>query len=328
MRGASHCAGIIMLSASSACAIGREAGSSGLGIGTAWWSQGQTCVEGRLVAVKHDVGGMAQTKSMKLQRKIRYAGFMTTDESRNPTDGAAWENCAAERLRAHHAAADQRTELVAVPADDGGDLGVDLFTRTGGTLYQCYVARDWNSAHDLYEKQRDKLTEDVGKLLKPDKQKDLRELFGATVIKEWILVVPKHRSRKLIQHANIKAQELKADPSRPAFLDPDIIIHVWTEADLRANTHKASAAWDPRRSSAIRGAKRCGTPSCGAPTPPTLSSARRRMSPGCAGPGLTILMKTMPTRGVIPPDPAAWWICSIGWAGCKTICAMRKRRCC
>lgn len=182
---------------------------------------------------------------MELQRKIRYAGFMTTDESRNPTDGAAWENYAAERLRAHHAAADQRTELVAVPADDEGDLGVDLFTRTGGTLYQCYVARDWNSAHDLYEKQRDKLTKDVGKLLKPDKQKDLQALFGTTVIKEWILVVPKHRSRKLIQHANTKAQELKAAASRPAFLDPNIIIHVWTEADLLANTYKAGAAWAP-----------------------------------------------------------------------------------
>lgn len=94
-----------MLSASSACAIGREAGSSGLGIGTAWWSQGQTCVEGRLVAVKHDVGGIAQKKSMELQRKIRYAGFMTTDELIKQTDGAAWENYAAERLRAHHAAA-------------------------------------------------------------------------------------------------------------------------------------------------------------------------------------------------------------------------------
>jgi hypothetical protein len=70
---------------------------------------------------------MAQAKSMELQRKIRYAGFMTTDKSIDPTDGAAWENYAAERLRAHHAAADRRTELVPAPADDEGDLGVDLF---------------------------------------------------------------------------------------------------------------------------------------------------------------------------------------------------------
>ena len=46
-----------------------------------------------------------------------------------------------------------------------GDFGIEGFTRTG-TLFQCYCPDEDYSGDELYEKQRDKITEDLNKLIK------------------------------------------------------------------------------------------------------------------------------------------------------------------
>ncbi|MCA9459732.1 MAG: ATP-binding protein, partial [Nanoarchaeota archaeon] len=102
--------------------------------------------------------------------------------------------------------------------------------------FQCYAAENYESVHELYEKQRDKITKDIGKLSYQNKIIEIKNLLGEnTLIKQWILVVPQHRSRHLISHANKKAEELKKDQNRPSYISEDFVAHIWTEEDLIAN---------------------------------------------------------------------------------------------
>ena len=50
-----------------------------------------------------------------------------------------------------------------VPARHKGDLGIEAFTHDGHAL-QCYAVQEPVSTKERYEKQRDKLTTDLGKL--------------------------------------------------------------------------------------------------------------------------------------------------------------------
>jgi hypothetical protein len=150
-------------------------------------------------------------------------------------NGDRWEEYALRRLRDKHVF-DGPTEFVSVPAAHKGDLGIDAFTRSGGIVYQCYAAEDYANAKDLYEHQLKKVTEDLAKLFDPSKASEIQELIGPdAVITRWILVVPQHRSRLLIQHCNKKAKEFASGPHRPTFIARDLVAHVWTEADLDAH---------------------------------------------------------------------------------------------
>ena len=141
-------------------------------------------------------------------------------------DGNLWEEYALRRLREKYAQKGV-AEFVPVPAASQGDLGIDGYTRTSGVVYQCYAAEHYANATDLYEHQRDKVTKDLGKLFDPGKAAELAKLLGqGNVIREWILVVPQHRSKQLIQHANKKAEDLRAGLNRPAFISPDFVAHI------------------------------------------------------------------------------------------------------
>ncbi|UKV15334.1 hypothetical protein L6172_03290 [Thalassospiraceae bacterium SW-3-3] len=157
------------------------------------------------------------------------------DDSQYRSIGHQWEEYALHRLREKHAA-DGPTEFVSVPATHKGDLGIDAFTRSTGIVYQFYAAENYSNARDLYERQSQKITTDLAKLLNPSKAQEVQALLGPDIeIKKWILVVPQHRSRLLIQHCNKKAGELTSEENRPSFISNRLVVHVWTEADLNAN---------------------------------------------------------------------------------------------
>lgn len=91
-----------------------------------------------------------------------------------------------------------------IPARDDGDCGIEGYTETG-IVYQCYFPEGEYSPKDLYEKLRDKMTKDLGKI-----QKNLSKLkeLGINNIKEWHLVTPKYEDRKILIHANTKEKEM------------------------------------------------------------------------------------------------------------------------
>lgn len=54
-----------------------------------------------------------------------------------------------------------------------GDLGIEGFTRTG-IVFQCYCPDDDYDPQTLYEKQRNKITQDLNKLIESDRVKKLK----------------------------------------------------------------------------------------------------------------------------------------------------------
>src|SRR6267378_1138673 len=95
-----------------------------------------------------------------------------------------------------------------VPATHKGDFGLEGFSRHDGHTFQCYAAKEPLSTNDRFERQRDKLTVDIGKFV--SNEQNLAKLFGNTTISVWTFVVPLFDSAALVQHASKKAGEVRA----------------------------------------------------------------------------------------------------------------------
>lgn len=120
-----------------------------------------------------------------------------------PLDGNAWEEWCNSCYRLRY----QTDNYQRIPAAYQGDGGIEGFTQSG-IVYQCYYPEKKYTDNELYEKQRDKLTKDIGKLLKPS-YKDTLERIGVPPITEWHFVIPYYRDRRILEHANAKHLEVQ-----------------------------------------------------------------------------------------------------------------------
>ena len=116
-------------------------------------------------------------------------------------EGEEWEEHIQRLLKMHHGHADYQE----IPAKHVGDFGLEGYSMNG-CAYQCYAAEEPCTTNDRYTRQRTKITTDVGKFIK--NEKELIKLFRGTVIERWILVVPIFESALLMQHASKKAEEV------------------------------------------------------------------------------------------------------------------------
>lgn len=91
-----------------------------------------------------------------------------------------------------------------IPARNDGDCGIEGYTETG-KVYQCYFPEGEYSPNDLYEKLRDKLTKDIGKI---QKNQDKLLKLGINNITEWHLVIPKYEDKRILEHAYTKEKEI------------------------------------------------------------------------------------------------------------------------
>lgn len=138
-------------------------------------------------------------------------------------DGDRWEEHCLQLLRMRYKLPGQ---FERVPSLDQGDLGIEGFSHDG-CAYQCYAPDGPLPIKDRYEKQRDKLTADIGKLI--DNETGLMAILGGVVIRTYVFMTPVHNSRRLNQHAKTKAAEVRAKGLQHCALDFDIVIH--TEED-------------------------------------------------------------------------------------------------
>lgn len=116
-------------------------------------------------------------------------------------DGDEWEKYIQSLLEHHYGPGNYQH----IPARHGGDFGIEGYS-TDGCAYQCYAAQEPLSTKERYEKQRDKITTDIGKFI--SNKCELMNTFGTTLIRRWILVVPLSESSQLMQHASKKAREV------------------------------------------------------------------------------------------------------------------------
>lgn len=114
--------------------------------------------------------------------------------------------------------------LQIVPDRVQGDLGMEAFAHDG-CIYQCYAPEEPLDPRRRFEKQRDKLTTDLGKLRK--KTTDVKALLGPVIVRRYVLLVPTHDSKELISHAHTKAAEV-IGWGLP-FIAPDFAIVIETD---------------------------------------------------------------------------------------------------
>jgi|GEM_PF-359248 len=131
------------------------------------------------------------------------------------SDGDEWEAFCQSCLKIKH----QQHNFKSVPADDGGDYGLDGFN-TIGDAYQCYCPEKEYADKELYEHQRDKVTNDIQKLLTyKDK---LTKILNGNKIKTWHFTTPLIKSKELLNHCNTKENLVRS--WNLDFIDPNFQI--------------------------------------------------------------------------------------------------------
>lgn len=136
-----------------------------------------------------------------------------------------WETHANNLLRERYTS----SNYIQIPDIDSGDGGIEGFSMDG-QAYQMYCPENAMTVDKLYEDQRDKMTQDVGKFIR--NSKIMKSYFGDVKIKRWVLVVPDHKTRRIVSHATKKTAEIKAE--NISYVDnSDFRVLVWDRSEFR-----------------------------------------------------------------------------------------------
>lgn len=132
----------------------------------------------------------------------------------------------------------QKDNYCKIPANYGGDAGIEGFTRSGIT-YQCYFPDKNYADSEYYNHIRDKATKDIDKL---KENIDRLKNFGVTNISEWHFVIPEYRDSRILSHLNKKKLEIinlkKNNPSKYSIISDDFDIIVKTAEDFSEEIYK------------------------------------------------------------------------------------------
>lgn len=116
--------------------------------------------------------------------------------------GTEWEDWANRLLSHHYGPADYQR----VPSKDRGDAGLEGYSISERVAFQCYGCEEPIGVSERYEKQRNKMTEDVGKFI--NNKTTLQGIFKPLQMTRWVLFVPIFDSKEIAAHAAKKTQEV------------------------------------------------------------------------------------------------------------------------
>ena len=145
-------------------------------------------------------------------------GNWVADRTLQVFDGDEWEDFALLLLQERHGA----LNVHKIPADDQGDLGLDYFCISEGVVYQCYAVEEPVSIAQRADKQKTKITVDLGKFVK--NSAEILQLMHGQPVKRWVLLVPLHNSKAVNLHAAKKAEEIKALQSGLVDADFEVVV--------------------------------------------------------------------------------------------------------
>lgn len=94
-----------------------------------------------------------------------------------------------------------------IPDGDKGDCGLEGYSRDG-RAYQCYAVQEPCTIKARTTKQKTKITNDVGKLIRNSTR--IQAMLNGTILSHWLLVVPRFESRQVVEHAAAKSQHIRA----------------------------------------------------------------------------------------------------------------------
>jgi hypothetical protein len=118
-------------------------------------------------------------------------------------NGRSWEDLCQQIFKIKYAG----EGYLAMPASPG-DFGIEGYTAHTGLAFQCYCPERQCTTAELYESQRDKITNDLRKLR--ENIVELERRLGATKICEWNFVSPTINKNELLRHAKTKESEVKS----------------------------------------------------------------------------------------------------------------------
>ncbi|HZT68190.1 MAG TPA: hypothetical protein VFC10_00360 [Terriglobia bacterium] len=150
-------------------------------------------------------------------------------------EGKQWQKYIEDLLVLHYGPEDFQR----VPDEYQGDLGIEAFTRSGVGV-QCYAPQGHLNIKQRYEKHRDKMSADIGKLIANGN--GLKAVLGQTILKRWLFIIPDHDNKQLIEFANKKACEVR-EKSLP-YICPDFEIQVHDDGAFPAARAKLLGVTD------------------------------------------------------------------------------------
>jgi hypothetical protein len=125
-------------------------------------------------------------------------------------------------------------QLVYVPAEMGGDCGIEGFS-TDGIAYQCYADRDSVTLRHRTDKQKSKLYTDTVKL--KTYAAKLEEILDGVVLEHYFLMVPEYHAAELVAYAATRSEAVHG--YELAFIDERFAIRIKTPQDYPAELRAA-----------------------------------------------------------------------------------------
>ena len=114
-----------------------------------------------------------------------------------------WEEFSHSLLQSRHGV----LNLHKVPANHSGDLGIDYYCLTERVIYQCYAPEEPLDIAVRANRQKSKMTTDLGKLVKGASA--VSKLMLGKELKSWVLLVPLHDSKDVNLHCAKKTNDLR-----------------------------------------------------------------------------------------------------------------------
>lgn len=114
-----------------------------------------------------------------------------------------WEIFAQSLLHGRHGP----LQVQKIPAAHKGDFGIDYYCTKDAVAYQCYAVEEPIEISVRADRQKKKITTDVGKLVK--NHVEIGKLFHGVPIKHWVLMTPLHDSKEVNLHCAKKTVELR-----------------------------------------------------------------------------------------------------------------------
>jgi hypothetical protein len=158
-----------------------------------------------------------------MERPLYYLTNMPGDA--RPWGTTAWENHVQLLIKKRYAHPPGSYQQISATVH--GDCGLEGFA-VDRTAYQCYSAQECMNSQQLYTKQRNKITRDIGTFIK--KETELAEILGDIKIGIWNFVVPYWTDKDLLKHATAKTSEVRTLKLKHA--DNDFRISVLTADDF------------------------------------------------------------------------------------------------
>jgi len=118
----------------------------------------------------------------------------------NPDD---WEIFTLALLQGRHGP----LHVQKIPAAHKGDYGIDYYCTKDVAAYQCYAVEEPVDISTRAERQKKKITTDLGKLIK--NHVEVAKLFHGVPIRHWVLIAPLHDSKELNLHCAKKTKDLR-----------------------------------------------------------------------------------------------------------------------